>query len=116
VMAAYNRHEQKRHGEHQRHTKHFLKVYTPYLPLMMIVIIGLVLSVMSPPRLHKGVLAYATNMSIDQLLASTNQDRAENHLPALKLNSKLASAAQSKANDMVDRNYWSHITPDGQQP
>ncbi|MGZ6005090.1 MAG: CAP domain-containing protein [Candidatus Saccharimonadales bacterium] len=116
-MSAHKRHQQKRHGKHQKHTRHFLKVYSPYIPLLTIVVVGIVLSILSPPRLsNKNVLAYATSMSVNQLLSATNQDRANNGLPALKLNSKLDSAAQSKANDMVARDYWSHQTPDGQQP
>jgi uncharacterized protein YkwD len=65
---------------------------------------------------HREVLAYATNVSITDLLASTNQSRAANGLGALSLNSKLNSGAQSKANDMIAKNYWSHVAPDGTQP
>ena len=115
-MSAYKRHEQKRHGKHQKHTKHFLKVYTPYLPLLVIVLTGLVLSLLGPSKTNKNVLAYATSMSVSDLLAATNKDRAAYGLPALKLNSKLDTAAQTKANDMVARNYWAHVTPDGKQP
>src|SRR5690606_3424397 len=35
---------------------------------------------------------------------------------ALSLNDKLNAAAQAKAEDMKARNYWSHNTPDGQEP
>ncbi len=62
------------------------------------------------------VLAYATNVSSSSLLASTNQQRTNEGATALSLNSALSSAAQAKANDMVSRDYWSHVTPDGEQP
>lgn len=71
------------------------------------------------PTLRTGnsdVLAYATEISVSGLLSSTNAQRAANGVGALANNSKLNSAAQAKANDMVTRNYWSHQTPDGQQP
>ena len=62
------------------------------------------------------VLAYATNVSQSGLLSSTNQQRIDNDLPSLVLNTKLNSAAQAKANDMVDKDYWSHTSPDGRLP
>lgn len=65
---------------------------------------------------EKSVLAYATNTSISGLLGSTNQQRSSNGVSSLGINSKLNSAAQAKANDMVTRDYWSHNTPDGSLP
>jgi uncharacterized protein YkwD len=62
------------------------------------------------------VLAYATNTTITGLLTATNAERVANGLPALTLNSKLNSSAQSKANDMVATNYWAHNRPDGSLP
>ncbi|MEI6481150.1 MAG: CAP domain-containing protein [Candidatus Saccharibacteria bacterium] len=62
------------------------------------------------------VLSYATNVSVDGLLASTNNQRAANALGGLALNGQLNSAAQAKANDMVTRDYWSHNTPEGNPP
>jgi hypothetical protein len=62
------------------------------------------------------VLAYATSMSASGLLSSTNAARSSNGVKSLKSNSKLAAAAQAKANDMAARNYWSHNTPDGKSP
>jgi hypothetical protein len=62
------------------------------------------------------VLAYATNMSVSDLTTYTNSARSANGLGNLSLNGKLNSSAQSKANDMIARDYWSHNTPDGVQP
>lgn len=64
----------------------------------------------------KNVLSYASNMTIADLLSATNVSRSENGLQPLSLNSKLNTSAQLKANDMVAKNYWSHIAPDGTQP
>lgn len=50
------------------------------------------------------------------LLAGTNQQRYSAGLSGLNLNYQLASAAQSKAADMVANNYWSHVSPSGAQP
>ncbi len=62
------------------------------------------------------VLSYATQMSINGLLTDTNNARVQNGTTALKLNDKLVTAAQAKANDMAARDYWSHDTPDGNPP
>lgn len=43
----------------------------------------------------------------------TNQARAANGLPELKLNEELAAAAQAKAEAMVANNYFEHTAPDG---
>lgn len=67
-------------------------------------------------QLHRSVLGYATDMSIQELLDGTNAQRAANGDTALNINGELDQAAQTKANDMAARNYWSHNTPDGQTP
>ncbi len=89
-----------------------------YLPAIVIAVFATYLS--WQPQLQQiqtgGVLAYATNTSPSGLLSATNTQRSNNGASALSSNSKLASAAQSKAQDMVARNYWSHVTPDGKQP
>jgi hypothetical protein len=117
-MVAHKRaaHQHKRHGHHQKRTKHFLKVYSPYVPLVLIVMTGLVLSTYWQPKSHHGVLAYATSMSVSDLLSSTNDQRIANGLAGLSLNGQLDNAAQAKANDMAARNYWSHNTPEGNPP
>lgn len=64
----------------------------------------------------KDVLAYASSMTISDLLAATNKSRTDNGLSPLSLDSSLNTSAQLKANDMVANNYWSHVAPDGTQP
>ena len=64
----------------------------------------------------QAVLAYATNMSISDLLSATNQARVSNGLAPLSLNAQLNSSAQMKANDMTANNYWAHVSPSGIQP
>lgn len=107
-------HSKKRTGAHHRTGPHYLKTYLPYLPLLLIVTIGLAINsiLLTPAR----VLGDQTNITVTGLFADTNQQRASSSETALNLNSQLNSAAQAKANDMVSRDYWSHTTPDGQQP
>jgi hypothetical protein len=105
----------KRHGKHHRHTKRYVKVYAPYLPLIISIVASLLLSVLQPSA-GTNTLAYATDMSVGGLLSATNSQRIASGVGSLALSGQLNSAAQAKANDMVARNYWSHTTPDGQEP
>jgi hypothetical protein len=112
----------KKQIKQKKHSQQFLKIYWPYLPLFILVFFGLTFGynwqTTNTARINStGVLAYATEMNIGGLLSATNTQRSQNGgLQALSLNSKLSSAAQTKANDMVARNYWSHTTPDGKEP
>ncbi len=62
------------------------------------------------------VLGYATNIRIEQLLASTNAKRAEAGLSSLVLDQRLSHAAALKAQDMFAKNYWAHNSPEGKTP
>lgn len=90
-----------------------MKAYWPYLPVALMVGLAMVANTV---WLKPGVLSYATNMTSTGLLSGTNTERAKNGLGTLALNASLSKAAQAKAQDMVNRDYWSHNTPDGQEP
>src|SRR4030067_3020630 len=63
-----------------------------------------------------GVLGYAANISPSEVIRLTNEKRAQNGLPALKENSLLTQAAQEKAKDMIEKDYWAHVSPEGKEP
>jgi uncharacterized protein YkwD len=86
------------------------------LGLMTIQVISHLHTAVTTQSHSSEVLAYATNVSVGDLLTATNQSRAANGLGPLNLNGKLNSGAQAKANDMIAKNYWSHTAPDGTQP
>lgn len=62
------------------------------------------------------VLAYASEMSRGGLLSGTNAARSANGLTPLSLHSQLNSSAQAKAQDMANKDYWAHVSPDGTEP
>lgn len=62
------------------------------------------------------VLGYATSMNANEIIGLSNQQRTSRGLGALGTNAKLNQAALAKAQDMVNRNYWSHYAPDGTSP
>lgn len=105
----------KRAAQHHRQGHGYVKTYWPYLPMVAIIVGGLLLNTFLA-QAQRNVLGYATDMSTSSLLSGTNNQRTANGLGSLALNSLLSQAAQTKANDMVTRDYWSHNTPDGQTP
>lgn len=46
----------------------------------------------------------------------TNEDRVEHNLAVLTPDSLLTKAAQNKAEDMAEKGYFSHVSPDGKTP
>lgn len=109
-------HHKKHYGHHQKRSKPFYKVYAPYIPLFLLVIANITLGFGWRLPQKKNVLAYATSMSPQTILDSTNTQRTASSVGLLTLNTKLNNAAQTKATDMATRNYWSHNTPEGNTP
>ncbi|MEO6536799.1 MAG: CAP domain-containing protein [Candidatus Paceibacterota bacterium] len=62
---------------------------------------------------HKQLTA---SVSSAEVIALTNQNRIDDHLPALMTNPLLTQAAQLKAEDMAANSYYAHISPDGKSP
>lgn len=63
-----------------------------------------------------GVLGTSSNVSVEQLLTLTNQERQKNNISPLVLNSKLTIAAKNKAQNMLKEDYWAHVSPTGETP
>lgn len=63
-----------------------------------------------------GVLGVNSNFTSTALLDSTNIQRTADHETTLALNQQLTDAAQAKANDMAQKDYWAHNSPDGKTP
>jgi hypothetical protein len=68
------------------------------------------------PKAGVRVLGYASNISIDEVLRLTNQKRQEAGLSPLKLDPVLSQAAKNKGEDMLAKDYWAHVSPDGVEP
>lgn len=47
------------------------------------------------------------------IVAITNRERASAGLPPLSFNATLATMATAKANDMIQKQYFAHVSPDG---
>lgn len=67
------------------------------------------------PQLNH-IFGYATNVSPDKILTQINDKRVQANLPPLRHNAQLATAAQTKATDMLAQGYWAHTAPSGEEP
>jgi len=97
-------HEENNFRAKSLHTD-FLTVYLVIAFLMMIAF-----------KQDNNVLGFATDINVDKLYQLTNEQRQNNGLSPLSLNSALTLAAQRKAENMFSENYWSHYSPDGKTP
>ena len=62
------------------------------------------------------VLGRVVNITPAGLLAATNDQRAKEGLPSLRESERLSKAAMLKANDIIQNQYWDHISPSGVEP
>lgn len=67
-------------------------------------------------KLGPDVLGYASSISREEVARLTNQKRVAAGLSELKFNETLSSAAYTKGIDMINKDYWAHVAPDGTQP
>lgn len=97
--------EYKPHFVHERHIAG--------LALLVIAIFGLAFSVKSLVLKNPDLLsAVITGVLVDL----TNSTRLSQNLGALEADPVLAAAAQLKANDMAEKSYFAHTSPEGRSP
>src|SRR3989339_942509 len=99
---------------HENNNFRARSLHTDFLGLYLI--FALVLSFSFKQIGLNNVLGFATDITVDKLFELTNQQRSQNGLSALSYNSKLAAAANQKAQDMFAKNYWAHYSPSGTTP
>lgn len=60
--------------------------------------------------------AQAAAFTADEVFVQTNVERARENLAPLSRNSRLDHAAQLKADDMAEKGYYAHVSPEGRTP
>lgn len=63
-----------------------------------------------------GVLGVNSSITVEGIIANTNQERVKAGLTPLTENPKLDDAARRKAANMFEENYWAHFAPSGKDP
>lgn len=104
----------------QRSNNHRPKILHPdfliYLGLTAVGFFALVNTFRFFPSLHNSVLGFVSDITVNQVVTLTNQERAKQRLNPLTLNTQLSAAALAKAQDMLDQQYWAHTSPQGKDP
>lgn len=101
-------------SEHNNHRAKLL--HNQSLFVLVIIFFLLSLVVFPVKKNYPQVLGDSISISAQELLQLTNSEREDRGLSALTLDSQLAKAAELKADYMFEKNYWSHIAPDGTTP
>ncbi len=60
--------------------------------------------------------ASLSTITAGRMVQLTNASRAENGLSALSTNSLLEKAAEAKARDILKKDYFAHVSPEGKEP
>jgi len=101
-------------GPHNDHQPHFLRRKTVFFVLKLVLIIELLflIELLWLAPFTNFFSAILSNVLVDL----TNIDRQNNNLSILATNPLLEKAAELKANDMAQKEYFSHTSPDGKTP
>lgn len=103
-----------------RHTNnHRPKILHPegfFVLATLVVVFGILLKT-TPQLSHLGsVLGYSSSITPDEVLTSINVERNKAGLGSLTVNDQLNAAAQAKATNMFQDQYWAHNSPTGITP
>lgn len=91
---------------------HLIRRYGLLIVLLLVVGVQLAYNLSS----ISSVLGDNADVSRAALLNETNEARRQQNLTEVKLDEQLNEAAQLKAADMFEKQYWSHDAPDGTKP
>ncbi len=100
--------------ESNNHKAHIL--HAPSLSFIIIALLAYQLALQAVSGGSINVLGYSSNISVDEIIRLTNEKRKDAGLGPVSQDPLLTQAAQAKAADMINKNYWAHVAPDGTQP
>lgn len=86
------------------------------IKIIIILIIVIAVIFISFPNLRITTIESLSAIYGSVLVGLVNQDRSNLNLAKLSVNPLLEEAAQLKANDMAEKGYFAHNTPDGKKP
>lgn len=86
------------------------------LKIFIAVLLVLVISVGTIPSFRVPFMDSLSAIYASVLVNLTNKDRVAANVGELTVNPVLELAAQMKANDMAEKGYFAHNTPDGKTP
>ncbi|HUD44317.1 MAG TPA: CAP domain-containing protein [Patescibacteria group bacterium] len=100
--------------ESNNHRAKVLHHKSLFILILFFIVGGLILTPIK--HNYQNVLGISADISVNDLLNLTNLQREKNGLQPLVLNPELTNAAQAKAQNMFQEDYWAHFAPDGTSP
>jgi len=99
--------------EHNDHQPHILRTETTLLILAIVLFIevGFLTQILVFSRTNLFALILS-----NVLIGETNDNRQSENIPSLNENPLLDAAAKMKAEDMAEKEYFAHTSPDGTEP
>ncbi|MDQ3239595.1 MAG: CAP domain-containing protein [bacterium] len=97
-----------------KYRAHLLKPIA--LQAVIFFLIALQFSFVYIKQANPAVLGVSYNITPQEIVNQTNDWRGKSGLNALRLNGPLSVAAQLKGQDMLEKGYWAHVSPDGKAP
>lgn len=107
---------------HNHFIPHYRNNYHPYIfshrlaSLLAALLVTFKLFAVMYISLPSARPAFSLAITPENIVALTNESRIAFGLRALKVNPLLSRAAQAKAEDMAQREYFAHNSPDGKRP
>lgn len=89
-----------------------LKAIAIYILIFFVLQIGLNIFA----QVNPGVLGINSSVDQKELIRLTNEERVKAGLPRLRENPRLNLAAEAKAQNMFEEDYWAHYSPSGKDP
>lgn len=109
------------HLFHPRHSNnHRARVLHPeVIAILALVMVAFVTTLSALARLSpraSSILGFASTITPTQVVEQTNAQRASQGLTPLTFSPELSQAATAKGNDMFQKQYWAHTSPEGTTP
>jgi len=101
-------------GEHNDHKPHMLRTEVAMFFFAVILLVEVVF-LLQVAILHSNT-GYFAQVLPSVIAGLTNDNRQVDNLPGLRVNEVLQRAAQMKADDMAQKGYFAHNSPDGITP
>lgn len=99
---------------HNKRFPHLIRPHGIVLTLVLVFAVQFGQTLITPEKTMLLASQDAVNQS--ELINQLNQSRIENKVDSLQIDESLAKAAQLKASDMIQQQYWAHNSPDGTTP
>lgn len=87
-----------------------------FIAVLLVIFLASQIAMSSLSQYVPIVLGYSANISTEEVIRLTNEEREKTGLSTLQESPILAGAAQAKAVDMFEKDYWAHTSPDGTEP